>query len=216
MNASCKRWLSHVAAMAVLLAAAACATPTVLNAQWTDPTFSAKPIRAILVVGISNDSTNRRVFEDAMVAQLAARGVKAVPSFRFAPEAGPMPQERMRQAVADAGATGVLLSRVVNVSQSVQVTPGVFMGPSPGFGMGFGGFYGAYGGMWASSFQTAPTVTVEQNVAADTSLYEAKDFALVWSASTTTTTSGGANATAALLQQFATLIADTLAKQGMI
>jgi hypothetical protein len=101
---------------------------------------------------------------------------------------------------------------VVNVSQSVQVTPGMYMGPPRGYG--FGGFYGYYGGMWASSYYSPPSIQVQENVAADTRLFEAKDFALVWSASTTTT--AGYDSTASLLQQFATLITGALAKDGLI
>ena len=63
----------------MLLAVTACSGPTVLNTQWTDSQFSAKPMRSILVVGITKDTSNRRVYEDAMVAQLTARGVKAMP-----------------------------------------------------------------------------------------------------------------------------------------
>jgi hypothetical protein len=207
-------WMSRAAAVAVLGVLAACAAPTVINTQWVDPTFSAKPVRAILVVGITRDATNRRIYEDAMVAQLGTRGVKAAPSYRFGSEVGPLSQEAMQLAVKEAGATGVLLTRVVNVAQSVQVTPGAFVGPAPGFG--FGGFYGFYGGMWASSFQTPPTITVQDNVAADTRLFEVKNFTVVWSASTTTTTAAGSGSSAALLQQFATLLADALGKDGMI
>lgn len=213
-------WLSRFAAVVMLLIVTACAAPTVLNTRWADPQFSAKPVRSILVVGITKDTSNRRVYEDAMVALLSARGVKAQPSYLFAPEAGPVSFEAMQKVMADSGAAGVLLTRVVNVSQSVRVTPGMDMGPrSTAFGssrgMGMRGFHGFYDGMWASSFHSPPTISVDETVAADTRLFETRDFSVVWSASTTTTTSGSGGTTA-LLQQFATLIAETLAKDGMI
>ena len=211
MKTSCNRWLSRVGAIAALFGVAACAAPTVLNTQWADPQFSAKPIRAILVVGITKDTSNRRAYEDAMVAQLSARGVKATPSYRVAPDAGPVSQEKMQQVVQEAGATGVLLTRVVDVSQTLQVTPGMTMGPPGGYG--FGGFYGYYGGMWAGSY-SAPSVYTQVNVAADTRLFEAKDFVLVWSGATTTV--AGQGSTAALFEQFATLITGALAKDGLI
>ena len=207
----------RLATLALLIGLAACASPTVINTQWSDPMFTAKPMRSIIVFGITNDSTNRRVFEDAMVAQLSAKGVKASPSYRFAPDPGPVSQEVMQRAIAESGAGGVLLTRIVNVSQSVRVTPGTNFGPPPpgwgGWG-GFGGFHGFYGGMWASNFNVPPTITVDENVGADTRLFEAKDFSVVWSASTTTTT-GFANATT-LIQQFATQISGAMAKDGFI
>lgn len=218
---STSRWLSRLAAAAVVLAASACSTPTVVNTQWSDPQFSAKPIRSIVVFGITTDTTNRRVFEDAMVAQLVAKGVKAIPSYQFAPGPGPASQEAMKKAITEAGAEGVLLTRIVNISQSVRVTPGTNFGPTwgPGFGpgwggSGFGGFHGFYGGMWASSMNIPPSISVDENVGADTRLFEAKNFAVVWSASTTTTT--GYASTASLIQGFAGLIVGTMAKDGFI
>jgi len=205
--------LRRAALIGTVALLAGCAAPTVLNTQWANPKFVGQPpMRSILVMGITKDPNNRRNFEDQMVAQLTARGVKAVASYQFAPEPGAAEQVKLENAVKESGATGVLLSRVVNVSDEVKVSPGMYMGPPMGYG--FGGFYGYYGGMWASSYYTPPTVYTQQNVAADTRLFEAKDFALVWSGSTTTTPTGG-NAQS-LFQQFAKLIVDALAKDGFV
>ncbi|HMO45219.1 MAG TPA: hypothetical protein PKB14_04240 [Rubrivivax sp.] len=192
---------------------AACAAPTVMNAQWVDPKVAGKPpMRSILVLGITKDPSNRRVFEDRMAAQLVARGIKAVPSYDFAPDAGAMEQVRLEQVVKESGVAGVLLTRVVNVSEQVHVTPAMVMGPPMGYG--FGGFYGYYGGMWAASMYTPPTVYTTKHVAADTRLFETAHFSVVWSASTTTTPSGGS--VASLFDQFSRLIAGALVKDGLI
>ena len=204
--------LTRVVVLCGVLALAACAAPTVLNTQWLSPDFKDKPIRNILVVAVVKDTTNRRTFEDAMVRQLTAKGVKAEPSYRYAPDAGIMEQAKMQQAVKQSGATGVLLSRVVNVSQTVKVSPGMYMGPPVGYG--FGGFYGYYGGMWASSYYTPPMLYTEENVSADTRLFEAKDFFLVWSASTTTTP--GSTSATAMIDQFSQLIVGAMAADGLI
>jgi len=205
--------LRHRLLCAGVLLLAGCAAPTVLNTQWANPQFKGKPpIRSILVLGVTNDPNNRRIFEDQMVAQLGSRGVQAVPSYRFAPEAGAVEQVKLEQVVKQTGAAGVLLTRVVNVSEQTRVNPGMYVGPPMGYG--FGGFYGYYGGMWAASYYTPPTVYVEQHVAADTRLFETKDFTLVWSASTTTTPTGG-NLNA-LFDQFTKLITASMAKDGVI
>jgi len=204
--------LLRVALLSMVLALAACAAPTVLNTQWSNPDFKGKPIRNILVVAVVKDTTNRRTFEDAMVKQLTARGVKAEPSYLYSPDAGAMEQAKMQQAVKQSGATGVLLSRVVNVSTKVNVAPGMYMGPPMGYG--FGGFYGYYGGMWASSYYAPPTLYTEENVSVDTRLFEAKDFFLVWSASTTTTP--GSTSAMAMIEQFGQLIVGAMAADGMI
>jgi hypothetical protein len=88
----------------------------------------------------------------------------------------------------------------------------MYMGPPVGYG--FGGFYGFYGGMWASSYYVPPSVYTEENVVADTRLFESKDFFLVWSASTTTTP--GSSSANAVIEQFTKLIADSMAADGLI
>ena len=201
---------------ALILGAAllgACAAPTVLNTQWANPQFAGKPpLRSVLVMGITKDPTNRRIFEDQMVAQLQTRGVQAVPSYRFAPDAGAVEQVKLEQAVKEAGVAGVLLTRVVNVTEQVNVTPGMVMGPPMGYG--FGGFYGYYGGMWATSYYMPPTVYTTQHVAADTRLFDTAGYTLLWSASTTTTPSGGS--LESMLQQFSQLIVGAMAKDGLV
>ena len=42
-----------------------------------------------MVMDLNRDSTARRIYEDAMVAELAARGVKAVQSYKSLPGDGP-------------------------------------------------------------------------------------------------------------------------------
>ncbi len=211
MKAVFLRWIARLTAVSLLVMVVACAAPTVINTQWADPQFTAKPIRSMLVVGVVKDPTSRRSYEDNLVALLTARGIKAVPSYRYAPEGGPVPQDKMEQAVKQSGAAGVLLTRVVNISQSLQVSPGMYMGPAVG---GFGGFYGAYGGMWANSFYMPPTVYTQENLIADTQLFETRDFKMVWSASTTT--SLGYNSVPDIIQQFAALITGALATAGLI
>ncbi|MGZ8254924.1 MAG: hypothetical protein ACXWVT_08745, partial [Burkholderiaceae bacterium] len=127
-----------LAAVAVLLAA--CATSTQFNAQWVNPQAGNRlPVKSVLVIGISHDTTARRVYEDTMVAQLAARGVKAQPSYQHLPDDGPAPQPAIEKAVRDVGADAVLVSRTVSVTNEVRVSPGMVMGPPGPFG--WGGFY---------------------------------------------------------------------------
>jgi hypothetical protein len=161
-------------------------TSTQFNAQWLNPQASGRlPVKNVLVMGISRDTTARRVYEDAMVAQLTARGVKAQPSYRTLPDDGPAAQDAIEKAVRDAGADAVLISRTVSVTNEVRVSPGMVMGPPYGFG--WGGFYGFYHGMWSSAYAIPPSVYTVQNVVVDTRLFDAKDFMVLWSGSSTTT-----------------------------
>lgn len=194
------------------LAVSGCATTTQLNAHWVNPEAGARlPVRSVVVMGINRDTTARRVYEDAMVAELAARGVKALASYKVLPDDGPAPQEAIQKAVADAGADAILISRTVSVSDEVRVSPGMVMGPPYGFG--WRGFYGYYHGMWSSAYYVPPSIYTVRNVLVDTRLFDAREHNVLWSGSSTTTPTGSMQKT---IDQFAATIAEALARDKVI
>jgi len=197
---------------AATLALSACATSTALNAQWVNPQAGSRlPVRSVMVMGINRDSTARRIYEDAMVAELGARGVKAVQSYKTIPGDGPAEQQAIQSAVAGVGADAVLISRTVSVSNEVRVTPGLVAGPPWGFG--WPGFYGYYHGFWSAAYAVPPSVYTVQNVLVDTRLFDAKEYVLLWSGSSTTVPTGSMQQT---IQDFAKVIGATLAKDKVV
>lgn len=200
--------------------------PTRLDAQWVNPEYAGKkPIRDVLVMSAVRDSTNRRLFEDRMVAALSAAGVKAVQSYRFAPEDGPLTEQRLRSVVAQAGVTHAMVTRIANVSTQVNVSPGMVMGPTwgpgfgpgwggAGFGPGWGGGWGGFNGFYGSAWAIPPQITTTQDVHADTRLFDTKTAAVAWSAATTT--SLGYDSLPAIMDQFVQLIVATMTKDGVI
>jgi hypothetical protein len=206
----------------LLLVLAGCATrSTTLDAQWVNPEFAGqRSVRNVMVMAAIRDSTNRRLFEDRMVSVLSSAGVKAVQSYKFIPVDGAVSEEQLRRAVADAGVEHALVSRIINVTTEVNVTPGMVMGPgwspgwgwSGGWGPGWGGFAGYYNTMWATSIP--PRVTTTQNVHADTRVFDARTAAVVWSAATTTST--GWDSVPQLIDQFVDVIVETMQKGAVI
>ena len=55
-----------------------CASSTEINGAWVNHEAGKRsPINNVLVIGINRDDTARRIYEDAIVEQFAARGIKA-------------------------------------------------------------------------------------------------------------------------------------------
>lgn len=206
----------------LLLVLSGCATrSTTLDAQWVNPEFAGqRSVKSVMVMSAIRDSTNRRLFEDRMIGALSAAGVKAVQSYNFIPADGPVTEDQLRRAVAAAGVEHALVSRVINVTTEVNVSPGMVMGPawtpgwgwSAGWGSGWGGFAGYHNAMWATTIP--PTVTTTQNVHADTRLFDARTAGVVWSAATTTST--GWDSVPQLISQFVDVIVETMKKSGVI
>ena len=203
---------SGLLAAAVVMALSSCATSTELNAQWVNPQAGNRlPVKSVMVMGINRDSTARRIYEDAMVAQLAARGVKSVQSYKSLAADGPAEQQAIQSALAGIGADAVLISRTVSVTNEVRVSPGLVAGPPWGFG--WPGFYGYYHGFWSAAYSLPPSVYSVQNVLVDTRLFDIKEYTVLWSGSSTTVPTGSMQKT---IEQFASTIGAALARDKVI
>lgn len=155
--------------VAVSLVLCACSTVSVTN-QWRDPSWAGPPASNVVVVGIARSDTMRRVFEDTFAQQLQAAGVQAAASYTQIPP-GNDGSVRLRDLVKGTGAQAVLVTRVERVQQKVNVTPS---GPY------YGGFYGWYGGAWAST----PDIHQYEVVTLETSVWDARSEKLVWTVTT--------------------------------
>jgi hypothetical protein len=211
MDASFRRAAMPLARLVVVLAAAllaaGCASTRIVN-QWE----AAEPgpaFRKLLVVGMSPNESVRRTFEDEFVKALAARGVAAVPSYMVIPETGRVPEGRLDAAMQQAGADGVITTRVVRVNQEVDVIPSappMFWGPP-------WGFYGWYGSAWGPAYAFPPQVVTRDVVYAEVRLYRAMSDALVWAATTQTFAPGDPRRESAA---FAQLVLQQLAERKLI
>jgi len=218
-----RRMVLAAAAVAAIVVVSGCATrATSVDARWVNPDLVGKrAVTSVLVVSASRDTTNRRLFEDQMVAALAAAGLKAEPSYKRITEDGPVSEDSLRRAVAAAGVSHAMVTRIINVSTDVVVTPGMVMGPAwgPGWGHrdpwgpGWGGAASYRNSMWATS--TPPQVNVNQNVHADTRLFEANGAAVLWSAATTTA-AVNSGSVPAMITQFIEVIVTTMKQDGVI
>jgi hypothetical protein len=179
-----------------------CASTTEINGAWINPEAGKRsPVNNVLVIGINRDDTARRIYEDAIVAQLAVRGIKAQPSYKFLLELGLVPPLDIKSVVRNAGVDAVLVSRTVRVSTEIRVTPGHSDGPAV--------FYR----MWSGAFSTAPNVYTVQNVEVETRLFDVKDLALLWSGSSTTNPTSSMQQT---INEFATVLVKALAEAKVI
>ena len=212
---------SAIAAMAALVVTGCATRATSIDAQWISPALAGKrSVQSVLVVGALRDTTQRRMFEDRMVDALAAAGVKAVASYKFLPDGGQVNEDQLRKAVAAAGASHVLASSITGMTTDVRVTPGMVSGPGwgPGrgwpstMGPGWGGFASYHNTAWVRS--TPPEVRTTQSVHGDTRVFDVAKSEVVWSAATTTAI--GWDSVPQLMDQFVSLIVDTLKKDGVI
>jgi hypothetical protein len=164
------------------LVLAACST-TSLDGSWTRPEMAGKRIQGtVMVVGVARDDTVRRVYEDAMVAALAARGVKAVHSYAAVPATlDQNSDERLQQAAQKAGAVHILSTAVIGHDRETVVTQDPYM-----YG-GFRGYRGWYGSYWGMSYPARTEVRTYSIYIAQTALTDVAGDRVDWTARTRTT-----------------------------
>jgi hypothetical protein len=194
-------------ALAVIIGLAGCSSTKLVN-RWENPQYVPAQFQRLLVIGVSQQASLRRIFEDEFAARLKAEGVDAVPSYQFIPEDGQVDEARLQQAVRQAGADGVLMTRLVRVERKTQVTPGYY-DPGPGMGLGL---YPWYSAGWLGYYEP-PRVYQYDVYISETSLYDARRNQLVWSGTVQTTEPGNLDKE---IRRYVTTIVKALKKDNVL
>lgn len=207
MLVSFLRRLAPAAAAALL--AAGCASTTV-DGSWTRPEALGQRIEGpVLVVGVTRDETVRRIYEDHMVARLAARGVKATQSYLGVPgelnsdSPGPLLEQARRS-----GARYLLSTAVLGQQLEATVIQDPWW-PNVGF-VGYRGWYGAYWGMAWPVYTQVRTYAV---IIAQTALTRVDADRIDWVVRTRTTAPGNVESET---RAFVDVILAAMAKDGLV
>lgn len=121
-NPGMRRAARIVAPVAVAVTLAGCGAAQLTNV-WRDPDYSASPMRTILVASQRRDATARRLWEDAMRAELERHGVRAALSYDQFPDAPPT-QKQIRDALAGGDVQGAILERPLATTNDTRYVPG--------------------------------------------------------------------------------------------
>ena len=168
------------AALVALLVA--CASTTLTNA-WKDPAYKGGGFKKLMVIGATESSTNRRVFESEFTHALRAAGVQAVSSHIAISQDGKIDKAVLKAAVRKQGLDGVVITRLVRMDKQTVYTPGYAWGvPAVGHR---NSLYGYYNVAW-SPYAMPADVREYQSAVLETSLWNAADEKLVWTATTET------------------------------
>ena len=184
-----KTQLTKVSILLIALAAlTACSkTATSFSQSYRNPGYEETVFKNVLVIAIAQDQDSRQAFEDALTSAVANEGGTAQASIGVLPHEEQLTEDQLHAAIDAGGFDGVLLSRLMSVDKDSEYTPPKkynnprtrYYAASPGWGYGYGGFYGFYGTTFAEVhepgyFETSTTLTLETN------LYSVATNELVW------------------------------------
>src|SRR5262245_48999438 len=115
--------LMRLCLIAAAVGIASCASTQLVN-QWSNPAYTSAAFKNVLVIAVTKQSGIRRTFEDEFTAQLKAAGVKATPSYLYIPQDGPVGEAVLKQALKEAAADAVIITRLIRVQQQTEIAPG--------------------------------------------------------------------------------------------
>jgi hypothetical protein len=201
------RFAAIVAALAVL--PLACSTTTFEN-TWRAP--EARPLqlpgKKVAAVFVSTDAALRRSAEDAMAAEITARGAQGVPSYTLVADADVRDEAQARSKFQSAGVSGAVVMRVVGQQTQYTYEPGAFWG-GPHYHSFWGGYWGwGWGSVWAPGYLRA-----DQIVRVETLVYSFDQDMLVWAGVSRTMDPSQVQG---LVGDLAKAVTDRMVKDGLL
>ena len=154
-----------------------CSSSRLLSSR-TDSSFDNASISTILVVGIAEDETKRRIYENTFVGSFQAAGKKAVASYTVSKQSIEPTEEALRAALKKSGAATILITHLVhenekNFYQPTNMVIGTNSYPT--------GLYHYYPFIYNSVYSAGNYVSTTK-VVLETSLYKVSTEKLIWTA----------------------------------
>jgi len=117
-----KKIILTVTLLCLIILIESCATTTLVD-EWADPSYNGGPLKKFLIIAIRKDPVQRRIWEDAFVAELAKQGVKALPSYHLFPDILP-DTNQLAQTVLENGFDGILITRLLDAATTSHYIQG--------------------------------------------------------------------------------------------
>jgi len=162
----------YLIGVAAFLAACTTAKPI---AEWRNNAYTDGPFDNILIVGISDQVTARRAFENNFVDRLGEARIKATAAFAVMPENARPTEENIKAVIEDIRFDAVLITHLVGVDEKKVYQPVTYR-PAAYYDS-FYGYYNHVGGyVYEPGYYRRHTY-----VKLETNLYDTRNEALVWS-----------------------------------
>ena len=197
---------SHGLGLLLAMFVTACAT-TEVTSIWKDPSYQGRPGK-VMVIGVSKNPVNRRIFEDEFVQQLKARGADAIASYTVLPDTKQNDQDVIAKKVAEQQADTVLITRLVSKKTVQTYVPGTVYYPPA--------YYGTWRDYYGYGYQAIYTpgyVTEDEYALIETNLYTASNDKLIWAATSET---GMRGSDMRMIKDYIAVMIKTMAEQGLL
>lgn len=207
------KYLNLIFVSALLILMVSCAPTTKVTGSWTKPDVEPATYKNVVVLGIGQNSVNRRIFEDQVDTRLEALGYPVIPALDLLPPnaaIGTITREIVMSIFESAKVDAVFTMSLRHKEDTRQYQPSSTAYYVPYYtGMGFYDYYGGYAGYYYSPGYYTGSVQVYL----EANFFDLESGELLWSAQTKSTDAGSINKMAV---EFADLIVADFVKSGVL
>ena len=159
----------------ILIVTTACAT-TKLTSVWKDSAYTGGVLEKVMVVGLSDNLRNRKMFEEVFAKEFKDNGIEAIPSFSAILLAKDLNRDTIKDEAEKRGIDAILVTHLSDIKEKeVQYEP-------LDYEIYFYKYYRK-----VKQYDSAPqSYTRVEDVRMKSNLYETKTEKLIWSASSET------------------------------
>lgn len=172
MNRTVSATLAATVVAVALLSAAPKFTSVWKSPDAASVTFAGKKVAALV---IAQDDSLRVSGEEALVRELAVRGLQSVATYRIAPKEELQSADRAKGWFEKANVEGVVAIRPVSKDKRTTYNPGTWMNPY------YSTLWGYYGYGWGSMYIPG-SVDQDTIIVVETTIYSVPRNQLLWAA----------------------------------
>lgn len=195
----------------IVLTLTACSTDTKLVKSWSDDTYTRGPLRNVLIIGVSNEPSKRRLLENAFTKAFKQNKVDALASLAIMPADVKIAKQTVQSAISGRNIDAVLVTRLVRVEDKT-----FYSGPHPTTYRSERQFRQDLWQHYDSVYDYAHDLSLhkkQRSVVLESNIYDAKTAKLIWSIQSETLDPKSPNE---IIRSLGLLIIENLKKDKLI
>jgi len=170
-----KKWLIFCMLAAIYMLFSASCSTTTMKIVWKNKNYQGEKLKKIFVIGVAENPTMRRVFEDEFAKQLKAHGTNAVSSYSLIPSKELIDRDTVESKMKIVGADAVIVTSLLD-----RKNRRIYDSNSLGYTRGWYRTYSQY--HEAVQYRESRGDYYEYEVVTlETNLYEIRNGKIIWS-----------------------------------
>jgi hypothetical protein len=156
--------------------------------SWTNDNYQNKTYKKILILGISENTSNRAAVESAIVKRLFEKDIPAIASLSLFPpqlQHTPVSEQKMIDAVKNNNIDGVLIISLLDIKREEKAVPATSYTTGPRYPYYRTPYYGHYSNMHRTVHTPGRTIRTKKFYL-ESNFYSVKSKGLVWTAQSET------------------------------